>query len=359
MHRLLTVWRQFRGRLDVEQVPELARSVGEARRELHRLAALLGLLPTQALPAARRTTIRSTDAQPAARTVIRASRALDALIWNAGGDWVRFRSSRDPQDLAALEEKLTRARGKLVGIREAIPGGPHPALTPLSAPSRASDGPAVNPRDIGALLWRIASDWQHLRKRPAAERAGMLISELSAAAEEVGRLQGRLLAGELDRGTQAKRRGPSPGLEAANQDESGQAYRDGFTGAYNRDGFDARAGAELKRCRRYQRSFGLLLMRVEASDLVDLRRRIQVIQEELRDYDLVSRYVDQLIAVGLPESEREGALAVAKRVRLALRDAGLDRPADRLAFASCPDDGQTLSSLITVAERRLDQIANF
>ncbi|MEN8144360.1 MAG: hypothetical protein ABFS14_05355, partial [Gemmatimonadota bacterium] len=134
-----------------------------------------------------------------------------------------------------------------------------------------------------------------------------------------------------------------------------QAYRDGFTGAYNREGFDVRAGAELKRCRRHKRPFGLLLMRVEASDLEELRRRIEVIQEDLRDYDLLSRYVDQFIVVGLPESEREGALAVAKRVKLALRDAGLDHPADRLAFASCPDDGQTLSSLLTVAERRLER----
>lgn len=355
MQHLLTVWGQFRGRLEVEQVPELARSIGEARRELQRLAVLLGLLPKQNVSGTKRPARNPLDTQPAARTIIRASRALDALIWNAGGAWVRFRSTHDPQDLAALERRLRKARVKLTEIRTTIPGGPHPALLPAAESQPDVAGLQVNPEDLGAALWRIASDWQHLRKRPSAERAGMLISELSVAAQHVRRLQGQV-AGE-DGGSRAARRQPAASGATIEPDPAGQAYRDGFTGAYNRDGFDARAGAELKRCRRHQRSFGLLLMRVEASDLEELRRRIEVIQEDLRDYDLLSRYVDQLIVVGLPESEREGALAVAKRVRLALRDAGLDHPADRLAFASCPDDGQTLSSLLTVAERRLERVA--
>lgn len=355
MQRLLIVWGRFRGRLDVEQVPELARSVGEARRELQRLASLLGLLPKQDVSGAKQTPGNPVGILPAARTIIRASRALDALIWNAGGAWVRFRSTHDPQDLAALERRLRKARGKLTEIRATIPGGPHPALPPTAKPLPSVGGLLVNPEELGALLWRIASDWQHLRRRPSAERAGMLISELSTAAEHVKLLQGEM-AGE-DEGALGERREPAASGAATEPDRTGQAYRDGFTGAYNRDGFDARAGAELKRCRRYQRSFGLLIMRVEASDLEELRRRMKVIQEDLRDYDLLSRYVDQLIVVGLPESEREGALAVAKRVRLALRDAGLAHPADRLAFASCPDDGQTLSALLTVAERRLERVS--
>ncbi|MEN8145737.1 MAG: hypothetical protein ABFS14_12400, partial [Gemmatimonadota bacterium] len=71
MRRLITVWDQFRGRLDAEQVPLLARSLGEARRELQRLAALLGLLPKHGATAPETALGQSGDMPPAARTIVR------------------------------------------------------------------------------------------------------------------------------------------------------------------------------------------------------------------------------------------------------------------------------------------------
>jgi GGDEF domain-containing protein len=130
-------------------------------------------------------------------------------------------------------------------------------------------------------------------------------------------------------------------------------YRDAFTGLYNRQGFDALAGAELKRCRRYSRSFGLLLIETQPSDLAELRNTIGTLQALLRGYDLISRYSDRRLAVGLPEAHGAQTRRIAARLLRALQSEGRSS-VRHLSYALLPEDGVTLAALFEQAEERLE-----
>jgi len=130
-------------------------------------------------------------------------------------------------------------------------------------------------------------------------------------------------------------------------------YRDPFTGVYNREGFDALAEAELKRCRRYDRGFGLLVLEISPPDLAGLQRAVATARAELREYDLIARYVDDLVFIGVPEGGGGATRRVASRVLKALRAGGMGTWFRQLSYAILPDDGSTLSGLIHTARERL------
>lgn len=119
---------------------------------------------------------------------------------------------------------------------------------------------------------------------------------------------------------------------------------------FPREAFDVAAAAELKRCRRFERSFSLLLL--DAGVEVD-RRAGRILLSNLREFDLVGRYGDDLFAVGLPETSAEGARVIAQRLvgLLARRGAWSDR--GRLGFATYPRDGNTLTTVVRSARAEL------
>jgi GGDEF domain-containing protein len=319
-----------------------------------------GAPPGQAVP----------GTSPPARSVIDASRALDRLLWQVNAGWQELRARPREESLAALSDLLRAARGRAATLRQALEtasmeltrrrmAGPEdargPAGSPVGAPEAeidaesARDQVSQHGQEIESLLWRIHSDWQHLRRGPAADRVGVLEDELDSTAARVGDLQ------------RVVRRAPDGSLTAAFGDKSaGRAaahfppYRDGFTGAYNREGFDSLAGAELKRCRRYGRPFGLLVVEVRPVELYRLRDEVALVEEQLRAYDLLARYVDRLLVAGLPESGAGDTRRVAIRILSAFRRAGLETDLVRLSYAALPEDGYTLSELMEAARQRLD-----
>ncbi len=116
------------------------------------------------------------------------------------------------------------------------------------------------------------------------------------------------------------------------------------------EAFDVAAAAELKRCRRFERSFSLLLL--DAGVEVD-RRAGRILLSNLREFDLVGRYGSDLFAIGLPETSAEGARVIAQRLvgLLARRGAWSDR--GRLGFATYPRDGNTLTTVVRSARAEL------
>ncbi|MGI9038447.1 MAG: hypothetical protein ACR2GQ_06260, partial [Gemmatimonadota bacterium] len=94
------------------------------------------------------------------------------------------------------------------------------------------------------------------------------------------------------------------------------------------------------------------LLEVQPADLDELRGTIGTLQSLLRGYDLVSRYSDRLIAVGLPETNPADTRRIAARLLRALEGAG-QRSLRRLSYALMPDDGATLSAMLEQAEQRL------
>ena len=83
------------------------------------------------------------------------------------------------------------------------------------------------------------------------------------------------------------------------------------------------------------------------------RRAGRILLSNLREFDLVGRYGDDVVAVGLPETSAEGARAIAQRLvgLLARRDAWSER--GRLGFATYPRDGNTLTTVVRSARTQL------
>lgn len=349
MARLARRWRRFRREPEPAALAELRARFRAAADAMDELQDVLEDPGVDVIP------VGPPSSPPPAREVIQASRELDACIWRASGEWQGFQSRHGSARLEAVESLLRLAVSRAETLRRAlwtvVPPG-HPTAGPGS-PIGSPYGEPVAVEDLeqnlDALLWRITSDWQHLRRSPAPDRIGILRDEIQEALSRAAHLRDVLRG----RGRSGPDVSPGPPDRPRGDSVPYHPYRDGFTGCYNREGFDAAAGAELKRCRRYRRSFGLLLVELAPPGLDDLRGLVERISSALREYDVLGRYVDRLFAVGLPESGRDETAIVARRVADALRSSPAPGIEIRVAAVTSPDDGQTLSALFGAARNRL------
>lgn len=114
-------------------------------------------------------------------------------------------------------------------------------------------------------------------------------------------------------------------LEAANRALDLQARTDALTGLLNRRGFDSRMEFALALARRSGRPLSLISVDVdhfkrvndsfghEAGDEV-LRRMAQTLQQRLRASDVIARLGGEEFAVVLPDTDLEGARAIAQSI---------------------------------------------
>ncbi len=363
--RLQKRWQTFRADPRPERLEEFRRAFAVTDRALEELAGQLGGRPSGAddvfrgagmaggTPGGVGAAGREADPfgtagsrSPDARAVVEAGRTLDHVLAEVSRAWGFLRRDPDPTGLSGLADRLARAEAAAAVLSR--------ALAPRDWPS-ADDAPADRPRaaptaeagSLDAVLTRVRDDWEHLRREPAPDRAGILRGELAEARRLTEALGSRMMSPEPpDPETARYLTGMDDAVRFA-------PYRDAFTGLYNRQGFDALAGAELKRCRRYSRSFGLLLIETKAADLAELRITIGTLQSLLRGYDLISRYSDRRLAVGLPEAEGAETRRIAARLLRALQSEGRSS-VRHLAYALMPEDGATLSALFEEAESRLE-----
>jgi diguanylate cyclase (GGDEF)-like protein len=104
------------------------------------------------------------------------------------------------------------------------------------------------------------------------------------------------------------------------------AIRDGLTGLYNHRQFYELLAAEMDRCKRYNRSFCLILGDLDkfknvndqyghvAGDEV-LRALSGFFMDHIRASDMVARYGGEEFAIIMPETPKEKAFEVADRLR--------------------------------------------
>lgn len=352
LRRLRSEWSSLRQ----EPTPEnLSEVLHQSRRFSEALEDLAGRLNTRdmARPVDRTEGPGSAGrAPPAPRDVVSASRDLDARIWEAARRWKGVLDGETSEDLDRLISVLRGSADRSATLVVALGGAPGAPHAPQGQPGAAEARPEAHisglASEFEAMLWRLQADWQQARRAPNADRLRVLLESFQRAADTAARLrEQRELVGQV-RFRRALRVGRhlTEGVHFL-------PYRDPFTGVYNREGFDALAGAELKRCRRYGRPFGLLFIEVSPPNLDGLRLAVGAARAELREYDLIARWVDDIIVIGVPEGGPGATRRVASRVLRSLRAGDMSGWFRRLSYATLPEDGSTLSGLIEAARDRL------
>lgn len=346
LHRLRRDWKSFRDNPSHDALSDLRSHSRRLSEALDDLAD--GLEPTDA-PTPSPTPQEPGPVRPAPRIVVNASRDLDARIWEATRQWKGLTGGDDPAHLEGLVSTLQTCSERAGTLAMAL-GGPASRRSGSARSRRGGPEDTVDAMaaELHGMLWRLKADWQRVRSAPSSDRLRLLQEGFGAAAEVALGL--RELRGRV--GESRFRRS----LRVGSQLTDGVRFlpwRDPFTGAYNREGFEALAGAELKRCRRYGRPFGLLMLEISAPDLMSLQRAVATVRAELREYDLVARSVDDLILIGVPEQGGGPTRRVASRVIRSLRAAGFGDWFRGLSYATLPEDGSTLSGLTDEARGRL------
>ncbi|HXG51280.1 MAG TPA: GGDEF domain-containing protein [candidate division Zixibacteria bacterium] len=124
---------------------------------------------------------------------------------------------------------------------------------------------------------------------------------------------------------------------AARQQAELEARRDFLTGLPNRKAFDERIKEEQARAARYGRSLSLLMLDIDNFKAVNdafghdwgdrvLRLVAGTLRDAVRQGDFAARYGGEEFAVILPETRLADAVALADRIRLAIKQTPLQTP---------------------------------
>lgn len=161
-------------------------------------------------------------------------------------------------------------------------------------------------------------------------------------------------------------------LERINRELEVLSYKDTLTGLYNHRAFQERLREEMARARRYGQSLSLLYGDID--NFADLNRELgyqigdeilctvaEVIcasesRARVRASDIVARYAGEEFVVLLPETDKQGAVIKADRLRDAVSRAELPGPrAVTMSFgvAAFPEDANAAPELIRCAEAAL------
>ncbi len=150
------------------------------------------------------------------------------------------------------------------------------------------------------------------------------------------------------------------------------SYKDGMTGLHNYRFFRMRMKEEIARARRENNNVSLLIADVDffknyndtlghpAGDDV-LRQVSNILQRSVRDNDIVCRYGGEEFALILPGAGKEGAVALAERIRAKVESTPFFRediqPNKKLTIsigiATFPEDAVTEEDLIFEADQAL------
>jgi hypothetical protein len=326
LQRLVSEWHRFQVDLDPERLATLGAILEAGLSQLRSLELLL-----------------RTDDQPEAeleldldlsRRTDQDVRSVYAADPRAGPE----PSPRDrPGELGTLSpSRLDEAMHLLESLQDAL----QDVLSLGETPPLASSSP--EPTHLETRRHRDLPRPQERRSRPDTHRAGEPPApDLTIESPEP--------PARSRRPAVARPEPPVGDAQPVAESGDGQSGRP-IDEIFPREAFDVASAAELKRCRRFERSFSLLLL--DAGVEVD-RRAGRILLSNLREFDLVGRYGRDLFAVGLPETSAEGARVIAQRLvgLLARRGAWSDR--GRLGFATYPRDGNTLTTVVRSARTQL------
>ena len=147
------------------------------------------------------------------------------------------------------------------------------------------------------------------------------------------------------------------------------AVTDSLTGLYIRRYFLTRLTEELQRCKRYGKTFSIIMADVDhfkrtndtyghaAGDEV-LKSLTRFLVQDCRDVDIIARYGGEEFVLLLPETDKEGAVINAERLRDGVAKIEFDSMEGltiSMGISTYPDDAQEVEDLITKADQALYQ----
>ena len=147
-----------------------------------------------------------------------------------------------------------------------------------------------------------------------------------------------------------------------------RARTDELTALPNFRAFRERIDGEIERADRYPERFGILVLDLDRFKKYNdsfghlagndaLQRVARAVRESVRTVDFAARYGGEEFAVILPQTDVDGAVRIAERIRGAVE--ALPAPPDgaqvtvSIGAALYPDDGRTAEALFSVADERL------
>jgi len=233
---------------------------------------------------------------------------------------------------------------------------------------RDPDGPAASPAPHGLDQARVLHDWQNYPYFASTEGEtyfgapiivfGALFGTINftdpeprAKAFEDGEtelllLMAQWLGNEIERiQARADLDIKQAELVDANARLEALATHDGLTGVKNRRAFDEQLTTEIQRARRYKTPLSLILLDVDkfkqfndsfghpAGDGV-LKRVAQLLQASVRNIDFVARYGGEEFVVLLPNTDQEGCMILADRLRIAIESASWRERAITASFGA-------------------------
>lgn len=142
------------------------------------------------------------------------------------------------------------------------------------------------------------------------------------------------------------------------------AFTDHLTGLANRRRFERQLERELGRTLRFEHPFSLLMLDIDnfknlndsfGHDAGDdaIRAISRVLREGTRGIDLAARIGGEEFAVLLVETNQQGGVEVAERLRIAIRSLELPSGGQLTAsfgVAECPTDAQTVADILKAAD---------
>lgn len=151
-----------------------------------------------------------------------------------------------------------------------------------------------------------------------------------------------------------------------------QAVTDPLTGVANRRAFNERLEEEIRRSKRYNRPFSLLILDLDGFKAVNdtfghligdqtLQAVASCLQRSVRDTDFLARYGGDEFALILPETNKEQAGALIEKINQKISKCHMPWPeGDSLDWvrastgvASFPEDADTADYLISLADTEL------
>jgi diguanylate cyclase (GGDEF)-like protein len=191
--------------------------------------------------------------------------------------------------------------------------------------------------------------------RAVASGSGLLSAEASRPVlEEISRLYER----ERERNEE---------LEQSVTQLQALSVTDWLTGLKNHGYFFDRLGEELERARRYDRPLAVVMADIDDFKAINdnyghstgdavLRAMGEAFRRQIREVDIACRVGGEEFGIIMPETDADGAIQAAERIRLAVADQpmpGVGQVTISLGVSVFPRDAQTSKDIVEAADRAL------